>query len=161
MRWRPPWSTAEAAVVLHRRLAEVAPDAYLPDLATSLTSVGSSLFAMGRREQAIAPAQEIVAIRRRLAGTNPDVHLPDLAMSLWTYATVCADVKQNLPEALKAITEATQLYGSLAKRVPQKFAGQALSAYRTLADVLEGLGRRDEADGLRQQLDAVSIRTKN
>ncbi|MEV1012516.1 tetratricopeptide repeat protein [Micromonospora sp. NPDC049801] len=154
-------AAAEAAAVIHRRLAEVNPDVYLADLATSLTSVGSILFALGRRERAIAPAEEIVAVRRQLAETNRDTHLPDLAMSLWTYATVCADAKQNLPEALKAITEATQLYGSLAKRMPQKFAGQALSAYRTLADVLEGVGRRDEANGLRQQLDRITIRTKD
>ncbi|MEV4481760.1 tetratricopeptide repeat protein [Micromonospora coxensis] len=154
-------AAAEAAAAIYRRLAEENPDAHLPHLAQSLTNIGSSLFELGHRERALAPAEENVAIQRRLAEAHPDAYLPDLAMSLWAYATVCVDVKHNLSEALKAITEATQLYGSLAKHLPQKFAGQALSAYRTLADVLEAIGRRDEADGLRQQLNAVSIKTKS
>ena len=37
---------------------------------------------LGRREDALAAAQEAIDIYRRLAAERPDAFLPDLAMSL-------------------------------------------------------------------------------
>src|SRR5271155_1979912 len=65
-----------------RRLAQTRPDAFLPDLATSLNNLGGDLSNLGRREEALAASQEAVDIRRRLAQTRPDAFLPDLATSL-------------------------------------------------------------------------------
>jgi hypothetical protein len=48
----------------------------------------------------------------------------------------------------------------LTERLPQMFAGQLFSAYRTLIDVLDGLGHTDEADDLRRQLDEASTGTQ-
>ncbi|MFI6079106.1 tetratricopeptide repeat protein [Actinoplanes sp. NPDC051343] len=144
---------AEEAVTIRRRLAEANPDAYLPDLAGSLNNLGTFLAKLGRREQALAPAEEAVTIRRRLAEANPDAYLPDLATSLWAHGWVCVNVKANYAEALDSLTEAISLYEPLARQLPQMFAGHLISAYRTLTDVLDGLGRTEEAAGLRQQLD--------
>ena len=61
-------------------LADANPDAYLPDLAMSLNNLAELTWPrLGRREQALAPAQEAVDHYRRLADANPDAYLPDLA----------------------------------------------------------------------------------
>ncbi|MEU4217151.1 hypothetical protein [Actinoplanes sp. NPDC026623] len=65
-------------------------------------------------------------------------------------------VKVNYTQALEAVTEAVELYEPLVRQFPQMFAGQLFSAYRTLTDVLDGLGRAEEAAELRQQLDEVA-----
>jgi Tetratricopeptide repeat len=145
-------AAAEEAVVIRRRLAEANPAAYLPDLAMSLNNLGTFLSGVGRREQALASAEEAVVIRRRLAEANPAAHLPNLAMSLWAYGWVCVKVTANLPQALESVTEAIALYVPLAQRLPQMFAGRLFSAYQTLANVLDGLGRTQEAADLRRQL---------
>ena len=45
---------------MYRSLAEADPDANLPNLALSLTNLSSRLSELGRREEALAPAQEAV-----------------------------------------------------------------------------------------------------
>ncbi|MEV0900885.1 hypothetical protein [Actinoplanes sp. NPDC049802] len=61
-------------------------------------------------------------------------------------------MKANYPKALESVTEAISFYKPLARQLPQMFAGQMISACRTLADVLDGLGRTGEAASLRRQL---------
>ncbi|MFC8902963.1 tetratricopeptide repeat protein, partial [Micromonospora sp. NPDC057140] len=126
------------------------------DLGMSLNNLGSCLSQLGQREQALALVEEAVHIRRRLTLANPDAHLPDLAMSLWAYSWVCVNAQTNLPQALDSVTEAIDLYQSLARQLPQVFEGQLFSAYQTFIDVLDGLGRSDEAADLRRQLDEVT-----
>ncbi len=67
---------------MYRGLAKDRPDAFLPDLAASLNNLGTRLRDLGRREDALAAAQEAVDIRRGLAKDRPDAFLPNLAMSL-------------------------------------------------------------------------------
>jgi len=144
---------AEEAVAAYRRLAATSPAAHLPSLATSLTGLGNVLSELGRRDDALGRAGEAVTIRRRLAAENPAAYLPDLAGALRAYAWVCVNVTDNLPEAWDAVTEAIGVYEALAERLPQLFAVHLFAAYRTLADVLAGLGRTSQADDLRRQLD--------
>ncbi|WP_305070080.1 tetratricopeptide repeat protein [Micromonospora sp. HM134] len=146
---------AEVAVHIRRRLAQTNPDAHLPDLAESLNNLGIRLAGLGRRE-ALTTTEESVHIRRRLVQTNPDAHLPDLAASLWAYAWISVSVQTNLPQALDSITEAIALYQPLAQQLPQMFGGRLFSAYQTLGDVLDGLGRSEEATDLRKQLDQAT-----
>ncbi|MET8042221.1 tetratricopeptide repeat protein [Micromonospora sp. NPDC005215] len=150
---------AEEAVAIHRRLAEANPAAYRADLGASLNSLSIRLSEVGRRDEAVAPAEEAVSIHRRLAEANPTAYLPDLAGSLWRYAWVCVTIDRNLPKALAAVHEAIVLYEGLAEQVPQRFGDDLWSAYRTLADVLNGLGRTDEAIDLRRQLDEAETTT--
>jgi len=143
----------EEAVTIYRRLAAPNAVAHLPSLATSLNNLGNRLSELGRRAEALGRAGEAVTIRRRLAAENPAAYRPDLAGALRAYAWVCVNVKDNFPEALNAVTEAIGIYEPLAGRLPQKFAAELFGAYQTFADVLEGLGRTDQADDLRRQLD--------
>jgi tetratricopeptide (TPR) repeat protein len=142
----------EEAVTIYRRLAEANPVAYLPDLAGSLNNLGARLSNLGRREEALAPTEEAVTIRRRLAEANPAAYLPDLARGLWGFAWVRAAGGLDLPVALAAVQEAIALYQRLAEQIPDAFSRDLLSARYTLADVLDGLGRHDEAAELRRQI---------
>jgi hypothetical protein len=146
---------AEEATSIYRQLAEANPAAFLPDLAKALNNLGCHLSVLGHRKQALTSTDEAIGIRRQLAEDSPASYLPDLAASLWTYAWVCVNVKGRLPAALDAVTEAINLYKPLTERL-QMFTEELSSAYRTLADVLDGLGRTDEAQDLRRQLDKAS-----
>ena len=75
-------AAAEEAVALRRELACARPDAFTPDLATSLNNLANRLSDVGRREDALAAAEEAVALRRELARARPDAFTPNLAGSL-------------------------------------------------------------------------------
>ncbi|MDY7104816.1 MAG: tetratricopeptide repeat protein, partial [Actinomycetota bacterium] len=65
-----------------RKLAASDEDTYAPFLAAVLNNLASFQSAVGRREEALATAEEAVAIRRRLADANPAAYLADLAGSV-------------------------------------------------------------------------------
>jgi hypothetical protein len=62
----------QEAVTICRRLAEAAPETYLPDLAAALDILANRLADTGRREEALATAQEASDHCRRLAEAWPD-----------------------------------------------------------------------------------------
>ena len=66
----------------HDARAEASPDAFLPDLATSLNNQSLRLADLGRREEALAAIEQATGIYRQLAEARPDAFLPDLATSL-------------------------------------------------------------------------------
>jgi hypothetical protein len=74
-------------------------------------------------------------------------------MSLWAFELVRVKVNLRLLHALTAAQEAIKLYEPLAEQLPQQFVRYLLSAYRTLADVLDGLNRSDEAEAIRRRLE--------
>ena len=95
-----------------RRLAEANPDAWLPDLASSLNNLGVRLAEAGRREEALAPTEEAVTIRRRLAQNNPDAWLPDLATSLNNLRRITTDpvaARNNFSEVLRDFPDRTDV----------------------------------------------------
>jgi hypothetical protein len=61
---------AEEAVALRRELAGHRPDAFRPALARSLINLADMLGDLGRREEALAVAEEAVALYRN-PGTGP------------------------------------------------------------------------------------------
>ncbi|MFP2935041.1 tetratricopeptide repeat protein, partial [Pyxidicoccus sp. 3LG] len=67
---------------IRRGFAARNPDAFQPDLASSLNNLGTMLRDLGRREEALTATEEAVQIYRGLAARNPDAFQPDLAMSL-------------------------------------------------------------------------------
>ncbi|MFB9238714.1 tetratricopeptide repeat protein, partial [Plantactinospora siamensis] len=104
---------AEEAVRIYRLLAEVNPDAYLPDLAMSLNNLGNRLSELGRREQALTAAEEATGIYRRLAEVNPDAYLPNLAASLNNLGNHLSGLGRR-EQALTPAEEATGIYRRLA-----------------------------------------------
>ncbi|MFK0052947.1 tetratricopeptide repeat protein, partial [Streptomyces sp. NPDC091025] len=67
------------AVEIRETLVEQRPDAFLPDLASSLNNQSNRLAGLGRREEALAAVARAVEIRETLVEQRPDAFLPDLA----------------------------------------------------------------------------------
>jgi len=73
---------ASEAVAHCRKLAEVRPDAFLPDLALALNTLGKQYSGLGRQDEALQAVSEAVEHCRKLAGVRPDAFLRELAGSL-------------------------------------------------------------------------------
>jgi tetratricopeptide (TPR) repeat protein len=112
---------AQEAVRLCRQLAQARPDAFLPNLATSLNNLANRLSALGRREEALAQAEEAVRLYRQLAQARPDAFLPDLARSLAVHCN-CLVALERHSDALQATTEAIRLLAPPFAQVPAAFA---------------------------------------
>lgn len=135
-------STARSqAIGIYRRLAREDPAAYEPDLASSLRDLWT-----------LESTGEAVDIYRRLAYSDPAAHESMLARALGSYALVRAKSHDQLEAALAAAQEAIAIYFRLYERMPVAFARHLGEAYGVAADVLEGLGRTDEAAEIRRYL---------
>jgi tetratricopeptide (TPR) repeat protein len=75
-------AATEESVDIRRRLAQVSPAAFEPDLARSLTNLGSRLSEVGRREEALTITREAVTLFRQLAQRRPAAFAPSLGASL-------------------------------------------------------------------------------
>jgi tetratricopeptide (TPR) repeat protein len=146
-------ATQEAAD-LYRDLARANPQAFLPDLATSLNNLGNRLSDLGRREEALKATQESVDIRRKLAEQNRQAFLPDLAMSLNNLGRALSALGRR-EEALTATQKAVKIYRQLAEQNPQAFLPDLAGSLNNLGNVLSELGRREEALAATQE--AVDI----
>ncbi len=150
----PAVAAATEAVELLRGLAADQPDAYLRDLALTLNNLSSVLARQGRRKEALAASKEAVGIYRGLAEIDPERYRPGVGAALWAYAWVCVTLRANLPGALQSVNEAISIFTGLAERTPEVFTEPLFRAYRTLADVLDGLGHTDQAAEIRGRVSA-------
>jgi tetratricopeptide (TPR) repeat protein len=109
-----------------------------------------------QREEALTAETEAMQIFRSLAKKNPAKFEPQYAQSLVNLATRLSQVGRH-GKALAPIEEAIELYQILIGRgrAPRMFASRLLSAFRTLADILDGLGRTAEAARLRRSIAKV------
>ena len=145
----------DEAVTAYRDLAGARPDAFLPDLASSLNNQSNQLSGLGRREEALTAINEAVTIRRALAGARPDAFLPDLASSLNNQSNQLSGLGRR-EEALTAINEAVTIRRALAGARPDAFLPDLASSLNNQSNGLAALGRREEA--LTAINEAVTIR---
>jgi tetratricopeptide (TPR) repeat protein len=108
---------------------------------------------LGRREEALAAAQEAANIHRRLAAQQPDTFLPYLAMSLNNLGRALSALGRR-EEALAATQEAVDIRRQLAKHQPDAFLPDLAGSLGIYGVVLNSLGRHAEAaaafaDGMR------------
>jgi tetratricopeptide (TPR) repeat protein len=109
----------------------------------------------GRREEALAAAENAVRLSRRLAEQHPaDVFLFDLAASLNNLVAVLGDLGRS-EEALPRAEEAARICRQLAQQRPDAFLPFLAMSLGTLASTLIYLGRREE--GLSLVEEAVRI----
>jgi len=162
-------------VEIYRRLASDDPAAYDPDLARSLTNLGTQLAAfdpdlarsltnlgtqlaeVGQRAQALATTEQAVEIYRRLASDDPAAYDPDLARSLHAWAWVRCEAWQELSRALQATGEAVELYRKLVAVMPARFASPLRPVLRLQVNLLISLGRLREAGEVRDWLAANAL----
>ena len=106
---------------LYRQLAQARPDAFLPDLARSLNNLAIMLSDLGRREEALAQAQEAVRLYGQLAQAHPESFLPDLARSLAVQGK-CFTALERHSDAVPVFTEAIRLLTPAFTQLPDAFA---------------------------------------
>ena len=125
--------------------------------AASLNNLGAMLSELGRREDALAAAQEAVEIRRRLAAERPDAFLPDLAASLNNLGAMLSKLGRR-EDALAAAQEATGIYRRLAAERPDAFLPNLALSLSNLGIRSSELGRREDALAAAQE--ATEIRRR-
>ena len=125
-----------------RRLVDRDAAAFLPDLARALNNLGNLYSALGRRQEAFAPAEEAVRTFRDLAAANP-AFLPDLASALNNLGIRYSGLGRR-KEALAPTEEAVGIYRNLAAANPT-FLPDLASALNNLGIRYSELGRRKEA----------------
>jgi tetratricopeptide (TPR) repeat protein len=117
----------ERAMLISHRIADVlrpfariaADDEIGAVLASTLNNLANGLSELGRREAALAAAEEAAALYRGLAAAQPDAFLPDLAMRLNNLATGLSELGRR-EAALAAGEEAVALYRGWRRRGPTR-----------------------------------------
>lgn len=122
-----------------------------------LNNLGYRLSHLGRREEALAMAQEAVELYRRLAAIRPDAFTPGLAAALINLSNQGGDLGRR-EEALAVAQEAVKLYRRLAAFRPEAFAPNLALSINNLANRLSDVGGREQALALAQE--AVEIRRR-
>jgi tetratricopeptide (TPR) repeat protein len=125
-----------------------------PEVARLANNLSIRLSEMGRRADALAPAQEAVDLGRVLAQRNPDAFQPDLAMSLNNLANRLSGMGRRA-EALAPAQEAVELRRALAQRNPDAFQPALAMSLNNLAAFLCEMGRH--ADALAPAQEAVEL----
>ncbi|HEV8579755.1 MAG TPA: tetratricopeptide repeat protein [Thermoanaerobaculia bacterium] len=132
------------AVEIYRQLAQLRPDAFRPDLATSLNNLGNRLSDLGRREDALVATREAVEIYRQLAQLRPDAFRPDLAMSLNNLGARLSALGRR-EDALVATREAVEIRRQLAQLRPDAFRPDLAGSLGNLSRIFGELGQTEEA----------------
>jgi tetratricopeptide (TPR) repeat protein len=79
------------------------------------------LSGLGRKEEALARAQEATELYRELVAAQPDTFRPDLAMSLNVLAS-CLESLSTFDDAVQFDTEAVRVLGPVFLSAPAPFA---------------------------------------
>jgi tetratricopeptide (TPR) repeat protein len=109
-----------------------------------LGNLGAHLSRLGRREDALAAAEEAVAQYRRLAAARPEAFLPDLAASLNNLGNQLSELGRR-EDALAAAEAAVSIRRRLAAARPEAFLPNLAMSLNNLGNRLSELGRREDA----------------
>ncbi|MFC8079534.1 SAV_2336 N-terminal domain-related protein [Streptomyces sp. NPDC057307] len=131
-------------VLRYRKLARRQPDAYRPELASSLKHLSNQLSNLGRWDEALDAMSEAVELYRELALQYPTAGRPDLARGLNNLSVRLGDVGR-WEESLAAITEAVQDFRALAVEDPQYYRAGLGTALNNFSNRLSDLGLHGKA----------------
>ena len=96
------------ALAIRRRLAEVNPGAYMPDVAATLNNLANMYKDTQRMKEAEEAYGEALAAYRKLAEANPDAYMPNVAITLSNLAVLYSDT-QRIGEAETTASEAERI----------------------------------------------------
>ena len=113
-------------------------------LAASLNDLANRLSELGRREAALAAAEEAAQLYRELAAARPDAFRPNLAMSLAVLAN-CLESVERAAEGLTANTEAIVTLREPFLDVPSAFAHWMLPMVQQYLQRAEALAVEPDA----------------
>ncbi|MCY0928979.1 tetratricopeptide repeat protein [Streptomyces sp. H27-H1] len=173
------------SLTLYAQVAAERPERYDHDLAVTLVNIGSSLHSVLRVDAALAATRRAVAVLRTRARDAPAAHEGMLAQGLTNLTAMLASAGRRneavvaqvisgggVPgddllrlrgwrtEALAAATQAVEIRRGGARANPAALTTDLAGALRSLAQVQEAVGLRDEArvsgheaDGLERNVD--------
>jgi tetratricopeptide (TPR) repeat protein len=130
------------------------PEEIISEFARVSANLASWLIALGRREDALAAAEEAVRLRRTLAAARPDPFNPDLAGSLAVLAN-CLEAVEQSSEALAANREAIALLRAPFLRHPAAFAHWMAPMCELYIGRCETLGQEPDAELLGPVVEAL------
>ncbi|MGW7460115.1 tetratricopeptide repeat protein [Streptomyces sp. NPDC054797] len=145
------------AITAWDKLTDQNPGAHRAGLAAALRNHAGFLAQTGRREDALDCSRLALRLAEELSGesdgesnaSDPGSHLPELARAQWSYAFVRSVLDTDLDDGLVVAARAVLVFRDLAERDPQAYAADLLGGYALLADLLERLGRGEEAADVR------------
>ena len=152
----PSFTLAETAVLVFGHLTELISDN--AHHAHWIVGLSRWLSELGRREEALAAAEEAVSAYRGLAAARPDAFLPDLAMSLINQFVIHSGLGRQ-EEALATIEEAVSTYRQLAATWPDAFLTDFMAQLNNWSGVLEAIEREPEAAAARLAAMELNRRT--
>jgi tetratricopeptide (TPR) repeat protein len=103
----------------------------------TVNNLANRLGDVGRREEALARAEESVHIRRQLAEHRPDAFLPGLASSASSLARRLADLGRQ-GDALMQAEESVRIYRELAERRPDTFLPEFARSLGVRGEIIAG-----------------------
>ena len=136
-------------------LAKANPDSFSPEFASSLSNLAVRLAKLGRREDALEPAERAADIYQTLVDSKSDDFRPGLAMSLNILANRLAELGLR-EDALEPAERAADIYQTLVDSKSDDFRPDLASSLNNLANRLADLGLREDA--LEPAKHSVSIR---
>jgi tetratricopeptide (TPR) repeat protein len=127
------------------------------DRADDLAVYATRLSEIGRREEALGPAQEAATTYRRLADANTATYLPKLAMSLNNLGIRLYEIGRH-EDALAPAEEAVIICRHLTEAKPSAYLPDLAMSLNHLGIRFSRIGRREEA--LAATEEAVGIRRR-
>lgn len=132
-------AAARKAVAHYRQLAASRPEAFLPQLATSLRAFARMAKDSGRIDEAFQAIDEALRTHRQLAGERPDAFLSDLAETLEArgelQASVCRwqEAAASYAEAVRLLAPGLEVppesHTSLVARLRRRYFQSAQAAH--------------------------------
>ncbi|WP_328437718.1 tetratricopeptide repeat protein [Streptomyces sp. NBC_00444] len=119
--------------------------------AMALSSLAAADSGAEKHDDAADVSRQAVEIRRQLAASDPAVNAPELARTLCLAAWVRRNGQFDLPWALLAAEEGVAIYRDLAAGAPTVFKPSFKMALELQADLLDRLGRTQQAEALRRE----------
>ena len=110
----------------------------------SLNNLGNRLSELGRREDALAAAEEAIDICRRLAAERPDAFLPNLAASLNNLGGCLSELGRR-EDALAAAEEAVTILAPFFLRLPAAHAQRMRVICRQYLELSQKVGVEPDA----------------
>ena len=125
----------EEALQIRRELAKQNPEAYLPEVATSLNNLGVLLRDTNDLKKAQDYYEKALQIRRELAQQNPEAYLPEVAASLNNLGNLLRDTN-DLEKAQDYHEEALQIRRELAQQNPEAYLPEVATSLNNLGVLL-------------------------
>ena len=125
----------------------------------SLNNVAVMLSKLGRREEALAAAEEAVLLYRQLAATRPDAFLPNLATSLWAQGQ-CLRAAGRDEDALAAFLEGVRTLRPRFLGIPAAFAPLMRGLVDEYLKALQATGGEPDVELLMPIMQALGLALK-